>query len=292
MSAITLNERILRVMIYIQTHLDEAMSLDELADVAHVSRYYFHRMFRAFTGEPVYEHIRRLRLERAAGRLMLSEESVGMIAFDAGFETHEAFTRAFKAKFGQSPQAYRKSEKERWKETLEVDLRQQIEIQLHKMQLEDLEMDVRIVDLEPRRVAFCRHIGPYEGVHGVWADIMSWAHQNGLVGRTTEVFGLTYDDPHVTEPDRIRYDACVVVNDDVQPVGSVGVQEVSFGRCAVFRHKGAYDRLDESYKKFFVDWLMESGYELRDYPSMNVHVNHPHDTPTDELLTDVYVPLV
>src|SRR5688572_4447608 len=102
-------ERLLRVLVYIQQHLDEAIELDDLARVAHFSPYHFHRLFRGMVGESVMEHIRRLRLERAAHRLKLSDQPVTQIAFDAGYETHEAFTRAFRAMFDESPSQFRKT---------------------------------------------------------------------------------------------------------------------------------------------------------------------------------------
>lgn len=95
-------ERILRVLIHIQTHLDHALDLAELASLAHFSPYHFHRIFRGMVGEPVKEHIRRLRLERAAFHLKATNQPVTQVAFDAGYETHEAFTRAFRAMFDES----------------------------------------------------------------------------------------------------------------------------------------------------------------------------------------------
>ena len=87
-------ERILRVMVYIQNHLDDPLSLEDLAKVACFSPYHFHRIFRGVVGESVKEHVRRLRLERAAFRLTSSSRSVIEIALDAGYDTHESFTRS------------------------------------------------------------------------------------------------------------------------------------------------------------------------------------------------------
>src|ERR1017187_9684083 len=100
-------ERILRVLVYIQTHLDDPLTLDDLAGVACFSPYHFHRIFRGLVGEPVAEHLRRLRLERAAGRLKFTDRQVIDIALDAGYDSHEAFTRAFRANFGRPPSIYR-----------------------------------------------------------------------------------------------------------------------------------------------------------------------------------------
>src|SRR5205085_6955962 len=103
----TYHERVLRVLVYIQNHLDDALALDDLAAVAHFSPYHFHRIFRGMVGESVMEHVRRLRLERAAHRLKFTDQPVTRIAFDAGYEAHEAFTRAFGAMFGTAPSQFR-----------------------------------------------------------------------------------------------------------------------------------------------------------------------------------------
>ena len=77
-------ERLLRVLVYIQQHLDESLALVDLAELAHFSPYHFHRVFRGLVGESLHEHIRRLRLERAAIRLKHSNQTVVQIALEAG----------------------------------------------------------------------------------------------------------------------------------------------------------------------------------------------------------------
>ncbi len=86
---------------------DNPLSLDELASVAHFSPYHFHRVFRGMVGETVAEHVRRLRLERAARHLIYTRRSVTDLAFDAGYETMESFIRAFRKRFGYAPSCYR-----------------------------------------------------------------------------------------------------------------------------------------------------------------------------------------
>src|SRR5947209_7922291 len=88
-------ERIVRVVLHIQRHLDDELDLDRLASVAAFSRFHFHRIFRGMTGETVYAYVRRIRLERAAGQLKHLDQPITEIALNAGFEAHESFTRAF-----------------------------------------------------------------------------------------------------------------------------------------------------------------------------------------------------
>src|SRR5262249_47959911 len=106
-------QRILRVLVHIQEHLDEDLPLEGLARIACFSPHHFHRLCGAMVGESVKEHVRRLRLERAAYRLQYGNQPVTGIAFDAGYETHESFTRAFRAMFGTSPSCFRRRQRER-----------------------------------------------------------------------------------------------------------------------------------------------------------------------------------
>jgi len=87
--------------------LDEALDLDALAREATLSAFHFHRVFRGLVGETPLELHRRLRMERAAERLCHSRHGVTTVAFDAGYETHEAFTRAFRQRYGVAPSAFR-----------------------------------------------------------------------------------------------------------------------------------------------------------------------------------------
>lgn len=100
-------ERMLRVLLHIQENLDRELPLEELAGVAHFSPYHFHRIFSGMTGEPVMACLRRLRLARAAHRLAYGARSVTELALEAGFESPDAFGRAFRAAYGMAPSLWR-----------------------------------------------------------------------------------------------------------------------------------------------------------------------------------------
>ncbi len=97
------------VLAYVQAHLDDELTPHKLAAVACFSEHHFHRIFRAVVGESVMDHVRRLRLERAAFQLKTSRRSVFSIALDAGYGAQEAFTRTFQARFGLAPRIFRQA---------------------------------------------------------------------------------------------------------------------------------------------------------------------------------------
>lgn len=100
--------RVEALITFITSTLDETVAGEVLADRVHTSRYHLGRLFRRATGETPGRFRRRLLLERAAYRLAVSDASVTDTAFDAGFETLEAFTRAFRKAYGASPSLFRR----------------------------------------------------------------------------------------------------------------------------------------------------------------------------------------
>lgn len=286
-------ERILKVLLFIQEHLDEELSLGELARLAHFSPCHFHRIFRGMVGEGLHEHVRRLRLERAALRLRSGCDSILNLALDAGYETHEAFTRAFRAMFGQPPSAYREAHAV---QRLTAPARVHYSAAPGVIQFEPATtggppMQATIKNVQPLRVAFVRHIGPYSGCKAAWDRLCAWAGPRGLFGPGTQFVGICHDDPEVTPPDKIRYDACMTVGPTVQGEGDVGIQEVKAGEYAVTEHRGPYEKLSETYARLCGEWIPAQGREIRSAPSFEVYKNDPGRTRPADLRTDVHVPL-
>lgn len=118
------------------------------------------------------------------------------------------------------------------------------------------------------------------------------AGMNGLMGPKTEVLGLCHDDPHLTEPSKIRFDCCITVDDSFQETDEVTKQTIPGGRYAVLCHKGPYTELSVTYDWFFAVWLKESNETLRDVAPFEVYGSDPKTTPPEDLLTYIHLPLV
>src|SRR5262245_3171798 len=100
-------EKLLPVLVHIQANLDQDLSLDALAKRVRLSPFHFHRIFRSTIGETPKQYTQRLRLERAANRLIVHDATILDIALDSGFQNHETFSREFKRRFQVTPSAYR-----------------------------------------------------------------------------------------------------------------------------------------------------------------------------------------
>jgi AraC family transcriptional regulator len=100
--------RINRVTAHLTAQLDAPVEMAKLARQAGLSPRQFERVFTRAHGESPRALVRRLRLERAAIRLRATTTRILAIAIEAGFESHEAFTRVFQRRFGHTPQSYRR----------------------------------------------------------------------------------------------------------------------------------------------------------------------------------------
>ena len=95
------------VMRYIREHINEPLHRERLAAVAGFSVPHFHRVFTAHVGESAASYVRRLRLERAGRKLRMGAVDITEVALAAGYDTHAAFSKAFKQQFGLSPREFR-----------------------------------------------------------------------------------------------------------------------------------------------------------------------------------------
>jgi AraC family transcriptional regulator len=100
-------ERIAVVQRYIGDHLDEPLRREDLASLAGFSVPHFHRLFTHQVGENIAAYVRRVRLERAGRKLRMGAVDITEVALAAGYDTHAAFSKAFKQRYGLSPSEFR-----------------------------------------------------------------------------------------------------------------------------------------------------------------------------------------
>jgi len=275
-------ERIIKVWIYIQNNLDVKHSLDELASIACLSPYHFHRIFKAYTSETTSQYFRRLKLERAANRISFSNDDITTIAFNAGYDSHAAFSKAFKQRFAISPTEFRQNHNT-------VDFHPDYKTNFH----EEKYMDCKIINIPAKRVLFTRRTGPYvSSAYKAWGALSQYACDHNLMNEETESIGLFHDSPDVTEEDKMRYDACITVGDNVKPDGEFAIQDIEGGDYAMFIHKGSYENLETTYDQIMRDWLPGQNRELREIPIHERYLNAElMETAPDELLTEIYIPV-
>ena len=278
-------QRFDKVLLHIEQHLDDDLSLDVLSKVAHLSRFHFHRAFSAYVGASVARYVQRMRLRRASDRLMSKPtDSVLDIALQAGFDSAEAFARAFKRAFGQSPTAFRRHpEWYAWNAGF-----------VFPSFIWSPIMQVDIVEFPITRVAALEHRGAVHEVPSTVHAFIAWRQASGISAvERCKSFGVAHNNPD-TAPQDFHFDVCgeLLVGERVRP-NPQGVVEkiIPAGRCARVRHLGPRDRLGETIYPLYRDWLPASGESPRDFPLFFHYVTVKLGYDPEHDITDVYLPL-
>lgn len=278
-------QRIEAVLAYIDAHLDGDLSVSALSQVANFSAFHFHRQFTAYVGVPVARYVHLMRLRTAARRIAAREPcSVLELALDAGFDSPESFSRAFKRAFGASPSVF--ARRPRW------DVWNAAFVVPHLAR--QISMQVRIVDFPETRVAALEHRGAPGLLNETVRRFIAWRMRSGQSPvASSRTFGIPYNNPDTTPPHAFRFAITGEIHEAVKP-NEDGVHElrIAASRCAVVRHVGSPDHIDESIYPIFRDWLPASGEELRDQPLFFHYLSVYPETPVEQWQTDIYVPLV
>ncbi len=273
--------RINRVLDHVEAHLAEPLRLQDLAEIAHLSPFHFHRVFAAMTGETLSRLVQRLRIEKAATQVRsLPTKPLTDIALDCGFSGSSAFARAFRETFGVPPSEWRKR-KMSMSDSNEGESKRKIaqDAPASSWQIDvasghltwRMTMDnatvatIEVRELPPLHVAYVRHTGPYQGNPEVFGSLFgrlcTWAGARGLLGRPgTALLAVYHDDPEVTEASKLRVSVCLPVAPDTPVDGEVGKMTVAGGKYAVGRFELGPADYQNAWNLIYGRWLPESGF--------------------------------
>jgi AraC family transcriptional regulator len=272
------------ILAHIAANLDGDLSVEALSRIAHFSKFHFHRQFAAYVGVPVARYVQLIRLRRAAHRLASGTAGTVLdVALEAGFDSPEAFSRAFRRAFGMAPGAFRRHPNWHvWGATFVVPYLSR-----------KLSMQVNIVQFSATRGAALEHRGSVGLINESVRRFIEWRTQSGQSPLSScRTFGIPRNNPDTTPADAFRFDICAETREPVA-ANAWGVREfvIPAGRCARVRHVGSTDHIGETIYPIYRDWLPASGEELRDHPLFFHYVSVGPDTPQDQWQTDIYIPL-
>lgn len=265
---------------HINAHLAEELDLSRLAEMCMFSPYHFHRIAKAFLGEPLGSYINRLRVESATRSLRYTDSSIQDIAYGVGYDSPSSFNKVFKQYYGISPSEFRNNKifvlMERPINNTELNLKKP-----------------KIQEVEEKTAIYIRLIGNYSELDfgGAWQRLWGCVKEQKLFSAGIEHIAVYHDDPQLTEADKLRTDICLVVRKPATAQGEIGVRNIGGGKYAIFLYQGPYENLSAVYDHIFGQWLPESGFTLRSSPCMEKYVNNPETSAPNKLKTEIYVPV-
>jgi AraC family transcriptional regulator len=264
--------RIQRAASLLSGRLDDPPSLAELAAAAAVSPFHFHRIWRGLTGETVGQTILRLRMEASQKLLLVKDASVTRTATEVGFGTPQSFARAFRRHTGVTPSEHQDSRSS----FIDADIRDMKVVV-------DRRGDIVVVGLR-------REGKPYTNLNATFGEVWSWAEATDTLKDLQGIYGIPLDDPASVAENELRYDACLALG-VISARAPFRILRLPAGEYACLRHFGSYVGLEAADQYVVGEWLVSTGREPADFPLFHHFHNDPDQTPVDQLITDILLPL-
>lgn len=246
-----------RAIWYVERHFARELTLDEIAEDAGVTRYHLTRAFGAVTGRSLMRYVRGRRLTEAARALVNGAPDILAVALEAGYGSHEAFTRAFTDQFGITPESLRAQGHLNNIELVEA-------IRMDQTPLSNLQPP-RFVDGKPLLLAGLSERYECEtsaGIPAQWQRFLpSFGHIPGQRGRVG--YGVNYNGDDAGNFDYL----CGVEVTDFSKVPEHFTRlRVPANRYAVFAHREHISTIRRTWHTIWTQWLPASGHEVADAP--------------------------
>lgn len=264
----------------IESSLDRDVTLDEIARAAGMSRFHLTRAFGRSLGRSVMHYMRGRRLSEAAKRLAIGAPDILSVALDAGYGSHEAFTRAFRDEFGVTP----------------TEFRNRPDLARHKL-LEPIRManqpaiklaEPRIVDANPMLFVGLTRRYRFDDMAGIVGQWQAFNRHMGSI--PNEVSGAAYGICTNSDADSMDYICAVevsgfgLIDKDLQRL------QVSAQRYAVFTHPGHISEIQAVFRTIYGEWLPNSGHENTEAPAMEYY-GPRFDPTTGHGGYDIWIPV-
>jgi len=295
-----------RSLAHVDAHLDQVLDADTLADRAAMSRFHFHRMFKAHVGCTVASYVSWRRLQRACALLASGNEPVLEIALAVGYESAQALAKAMRRELDTTPTAVRQGDSAPWTSLLVPDRLPYLihpssgATDMQVTRITDLPDGIQALTTTARGMVDSTMI---RSAQAAFQELMSAIGPSGLIQQVASMISIVPDEPQGPDDPHCRYVGGAVFGysmytgqgtckqPDVALSGTLAWQTLVPGRYAVFTHMGPYTNLHQTWRAIYADWLPSSGHTLRDAPPMELCINTPYDTAPEDLHTEIWLPI-
>ena len=266
---------------YVENNFAGEITLDEIAGVAGVSRYHVSRAFGEAIGRPITHYVRGRRLTEAARALASGATDILTIALEAGYGSHEAFTRAFREQFGLTPESVRA---QRHLDNIEL-----VEaVSMNHAILTDL-AEPRFESRNAFLVAGLSARYDYEscggGIPAQWQRFAPYiGNVAGQIG--SDAYGVRYN----SDDSGLDYLCGVEVGEFSQLPPELSRVRVPANRYAVFTHRGHISAIRSTWHAIWNKWLPKSGHQLADAPDFERY-GKEFDAKSGSGEVEIWVPL-
>ncbi|WP_432666526.1 AraC family transcriptional regulator [Wukongibacter baidiensis] len=254
---------ILKAINYIEDHIFEEDLYEKVFRQVNISKYHFHRIFLAGTHETIGNYIKKRRFTIIAERLRQTDDKIIEVAYDCQYESHEAFTRAFKKYFSISPSRYRASSKEN--PLLKID---RIDRGFLEFAQSGLKLTPTIKICEELSLMGKRATTSLKNIQldKIWKEFLIDCTANDIrvSGEYAYTIWLETDQDTKTLEDQHSYNLFIGFPKECMNIrkNNLEVLEINKGLYAIFSLKNDFSYIYKTYNYIYFVWLKESGYKL------------------------------
>ncbi len=274
-----MNEVVSQAIDYILQHIEEEITIEDVAAYCHFSKYYFSRMFKLETGESLYAFIKRIRIEQSAFKLKVERDrSITEIGCEYGY-TPSNYSSVFRQHRNSSPADFRKG-------IIDNSLKHPFfQICSHPiLTLEECKQHITIETYPDIKVIYERMKGSYHYMGITWCEFVQKYKQ--YFTDDTIMIERTYDDPSITDQDNCLYDLCLSVSNDCTLENTT---IISGGKFAVYHFEGAAVDIYCAYQSIFLVWFPQSHYRIDERYGYDIYRNINEETGI--FLMDLCIPI-
>ncbi|PPK93923.1 AraC family transcriptional regulator [Nonlabens xylanidelens] len=290
--------RINRVFQYIDENLDSDLSLNTISDIAFFSPYHFHRIFKFITEETLNEYVTRRRIEKSALDLIHKNVGISEISLKCGFNDNSSFTRAFKKYYGISPTEFRKQNPNKFSKIRQLESKNGQEypdydkyicvINNLKIWIK-MNAKIEIKEMPKMELAYVSSIGP-QNLGNAYQKLMQWTTPKGLMNEQTKMVTIYHDSFKVTEANKVRMSACILLNQSVETDGEIGLTSIKEGKFIVGSFEIGLNEFEKSWTGLFI-WMNENGYKKGEGNPFEIYHNNLNEHPQKKAIVDFCIPI-
>lgn len=279
-------DRLNNTIEYIEANLDKNIHLELLASKFALSKYHFHRIFKALIGDPPFRYIEKRRLSRAAAELIETNKRIIDIAFDYGFNSHESFIRSFKKRYSLTPSQFRKAKPDfRFYEKCPIG---SIELKLQKGKVK---LKPEILHKSSFSIAGLTYSGnDTNEIFDLWQTFWLMVQEGKIILDNRGCLGACLHDIDMRNNEIFVYYAGIEKNQSLdipKVMQSVNIPESTY---AVFKHKGPISEIEQTYDRIYGSWFPRTGST----PTMDLDmivIDHRFKSQNKNSEIDILIPI-
>lgn len=273
------NELINKSIEYILQHINEEMSVEDVAKHCNFSKYYFSRMFKSETGMSIYAFIKSIKIDQSAVSLKIErDKTITNIGEDYGYSASN-YSSAFSKEHDVCPLEFRKS----------VDAASSINPFFENENadfktFEYYDKNISIQNICDMNVIYERYIGSYIEIGENWYNFME--RYKDYIKEDTLLIEKSYNDPSISKPEKCVYDLCITAEKEVK---CENIKIIKGGKFAVYRFDGFIHDIFADFQGIFTVWLPRCKCERDDRYGLGIYRNI--DKESNRVVMDLCIPI-